>query len=73
MALVAGSTRPTKNELGKMVVRWCEDLRRTWREQKLNLFRKYDLWAFPDESGAPYSSVPLKLKADDTQIPLFEM
>ena len=73
MALVAGSTRPTKKELGKMVVRWCEDLRRTWREQKLNLFRKYDLWAFPDESGAPYSSVPLKLKADDTQIPLFEM
>ena len=62
MALVGSSSRATRQELGQMVVRWCRDP---------NLRRKFDLWAFPNEKGAPYSPVPLRLRASDNQPRLF--
>jgi len=62
MALVGSSSRATRQELGQMVVRWCRDP---------NLRRKFDLWAFPNEKGAPYSPVPLRLRASDNQPTLF--
>lgn len=71
MALVAGSSRPTKRELGAMVVRWCEDLVYPPQKQKLGLHRKFNLWAFPDHDGRPYSRVPLALPVDDAQGSLF--
>ena len=62
MALVGESNRATKRELGQMVVRWCQDP---------NLRRKFNLWAFPNEKGAPYSPVPLRLRASDNEPTLF--
>jgi len=70
MALVAGSTRPTKQELGQMVVRWCRDLAQPTWKQKLSLIRKFNLWAFPDKEGKPYNSVPLQLEPNDNQLTL---
>jgi hypothetical protein len=62
MALVAGSKQPTKRELGQMVVRWCEDLRRPPWQQTHKLQRKFNLWGFPDRDGRPYKSLPLALR-----------
>jgi len=70
MALVAGSTRPTKQGLGQMVVRWCRDLAQPTWKQKLSLIRKFNLWAFPDKEGKPYNSVPLQLEPNDNQLTL---
>lgn len=71
MALVAGSDQPAKRALGQMVVRWCQDLRRPLREQRYNLYHKFNIWAFPDNEGRPYNNVPLALPPDDVQLPLF--
>lgn len=71
IALVAGSLRTTKRELGTMVVRWCQDLLRPPWEQKFKLHRKFNLWAFPDEEGKPYDRVPLALQVDDEQMSMF--
>lgn len=71
MALVAGSCRPTKRELGQMVVRWCRDLQQPPWEQQFGLHRKFTLWAFPDQNGRPYNRVGLALSIDDGQRELF--
>lgn len=71
MALVAGSNRATKRELGQMVARWCGDLRRPLREQTYGLHRKFNLWAFPGGDGKPYNNVPLALPPNDGQMGLF--
>lgn len=71
MALVAGASRAVKRALGGFIVRWCRDVRRNPAEQRLGLHRKFSLWAFPDESGRPYASVPLALDVDDGQMALF--
>lgn len=71
MAIVAGSKKHTKRELGQMVVRWCEDLYLPPRQQTYKLLRKFSLWAFPDCDGRPYNRVPLALRADDRQGRLF--
>jgi hypothetical protein len=66
-ALVVGASRPTKRELGEMVVRWCEDLRRPPWQQEFKLHRKFNLWAFPDQNSKPCNRVPLALQVDDGQ------
>lgn len=71
MALVAGSSRPTKRELGEMIVRWYCDLQQPPWQQKLGLHRKFNLWAFPDHNGAPCDQVELALQDDDDQLTLF--
>lgn len=71
MALVAGSNKAAKRELGQMVARWCEDLRRPRWQQTYGLHRKFNLWAFPDRDGKPYNNVPLCLPADNAQMGLF--
>ena len=68
--VVAGSNRPTKRELGRFVLRWCENLRRLPRERVPNMHRKFNLWAFPDEKGVPYNKVPFKLAINDHQLKL---
>lgn len=71
-ALVAGSSWPTKRELGEFIVRWCKDLcHPPWR-QKLGLHRKFNFWAFPDHDGKPYNRVRLALQIDDGQAGVFE-
>ena len=71
MALVAGSSRPTKRELGEMIVRWYRDLRQPPWKQKFGLHRKFNLWGFPDENGRPYNKAELALNIDDGQLRLF--
>ncbi|WNC60568.1 hypothetical protein RHJ80_01030 [Thermosynechococcus sp. QS41] len=71
MALVAGSSRPTKRELGEMIVRWYRDLQQPPWQQKFGLHRKFNLWAFPDQNGSPYNKVKLALNIDDGQLSLF--
>lgn len=71
MALVAGSSRLTKRELGEMVVRWCRDLQQPPWKQQFDLHRKFNLWAFPDQQGRPYNRVELALNIDDGQTGLF--
>lgn len=70
-ALVAGSSRPTKRELGEMVVRWCRDLQQPLGKQQFRLHRKFNLWGFPDANGKPCSRVELALKLEDGGLTLF--
>ncbi len=69
-ALVAGSSRPAKRELGKMVVRWCKDLQQPPWKQQFGLHRRFNLWAFPDKDGRPYNPAALALRIDDQQLRL---
>ncbi|HWP36309.1 MAG TPA: hypothetical protein VNL18_02030 [Gemmatimonadales bacterium] len=71
MALVAGSSRPTKRELGEIVVRWCRDLQQPPWKQQFGLYRKFNLWGFPDQNGGPYNRVELSLRIEDGQLGLF--
>ena len=71
MALVAGSSKPTKRELGEMLVRWCQDLQRPPWQQQWGLHRKFSVWGFPDDQGRPYNRPPLALRLDDGQMSLF--
>ncbi len=72
MALVAGSKKPTKRELGQMVVQWCEDSGRPPWQRTYRLHRTFNLWDFPSHDGKPYNSVGLALPADDGQTDLFD-
>lgn len=67
MALVAGSRRATKRELGSYIVRWCEDLRKPPWQQSLGLHRKLNIWAFPDTDGKPYNNPSFALPLDSPQ------
>ena len=71
MALVAGSSQPTKRELGEVVARWCRDLRRPPWQQQFQLHRKFNLWGFPNKDGKPYDCLPLALEAGGSQESLF--
>ena len=51
MALVAKAQRRVKREIGEFVIRWCEDLRRPPWQQQLGLYRRFNVWAFPDKDG----------------------
>ena len=70
-AIVASAKRPTKRELGRLVLRWCENLHLPPWERKLDMHRKFDLWAFPNEKGAPYNRVSFGLPISDEQLKLF--
>lgn len=70
-ALVAGSKAKTKRSLGKFVVQWCQDLKNPPWQQQFGLYRRLNLWAFPDSNGRPYNNVPLSLHIDNGQPPLF--
>ncbi len=54
-AIVAGSSRRTKQDLGRMVVNWCQDLKKKPWEQEYGLHRRFSVWAFPDKEGKPYT------------------
>jgi hypothetical protein len=54
-----------------MVVRWCRDLQQPPRKQQFGLYRKFNLWGFPDKKGRPYSLVPLQLQVGMNHPTLF--
>ncbi len=70
-ALVASSSRPVKRELGKMVAQWYQDLQQPPRKQHFGLYRKFNLWGFPDRNGGPLERVELALRLDDNHLLLF--
>jgi hypothetical protein len=71
MAIVGGSKRIVKQELGDMIAQWLIDLRKKPWEQNFGMHRKFSLWAFPDANGRPYNNVPLALKINSGQLDLF--
>jgi len=70
-AIVAGSNHHTKRELGRFILRWWENLCRPREERAVDMQRKFNLWAFPNERGAPYTKIPFKLSISDEQLKLF--
>jgi len=70
-ALVASSSNSVKQELGKMVARWYQDLQQPSWKQCFGLHRRFDLWAFPDKEGKPYNRVALAIQTGDGQLSLF--
>ncbi len=72
MALVCGSKRETKIWFGQRVAIWQRDLMLPPWEQTLGLYRKFNLWAFPDADGKPYNNITLALKVNNEyQLSLF--
>ncbi|GBD26187.1 hypothetical protein HRbin30_01517 [bacterium HR30] len=69
-ALVGTSKRLVKQELGRMVVSWYQDLQRPPWEQRLKMHRRFNLWGFPDENGKPFNEFRMAL-LDDGQLFLF--
>ncbi|MEM0204045.1 MAG: hypothetical protein QXO16_08490 [Archaeoglobaceae archaeon] len=69
-ALVGNAQKKTKRELARYVVRWCKDLQKPLWEQTLDLHRKFNVWAFPDEEGKPYTNLEFALQCEDDQPPL---
>jgi len=71
MAIVGEASRPTKRELGSMIIKWCEDLQNPPWEQKYKLHRKFNLWAFPNHKGEPYNNISFSLKIYENQLKIF--
>jgi len=69
-AVVAGSQRETKRYLAETVARWCEDIQKVPRKQKLGMRRKFHVWGFPDDKGRPFNRVPCRIVEQD-QLSLF--
>lgn len=42
-------------ELAEMILRWHKDLRNLPWKQKYGLYRKFNIWLFPDEKGRPFN------------------
>jgi len=72
-AIVGEASRPTKRELGSMIVQWCKDLHNPPWEQEYKLHRKFNLWAFPNHKGEPYNNIPFSLKINDKQLKIFKI
>lgn len=70
-ALVANASRETKQELGRMVLRWCEDLKKSPGNQRYGFHRRLNIWGFPDADGKPYNQLPFALEANPGQLLLF--
>lgn len=60
-AIVGASRRETKRKLADIVINWHEDLQRPIEEQKLGLYKKFNLWAFPNQDGRPYTNIKFNL------------
>lgn len=61
-ALVGKAQKETKRKLARYIVRWCKDLKEPPWKQSLNLYRKFNVWAFPNEKGEPYNSLEFALQ-----------
>jgi len=62
-ALITASRRETKMELAEMVLRWQKDLRNLPWKQKYGLYRKFNIWLFPDEKGRPFNPTNYALES----------
>ena len=71
-AIVAGSSRPVKQELGRYALSWCQDLKKKPWQQQYRLHRKFNVWGFPDKEGKPYNDISFALKMNPNQLSLFD-
>lgn len=60
-ALMGMSKRPVKQELGRMVISWYQDLQNPSHKQRFNMRRKFNLWGFPDENGRAFNRFAMAL------------
>lgn len=70
-ALVGLSNRPVKQELGRMVVSWYQDLQKPPWQQQYKMHRKFNIWGFPDENGQPFNRFTMKLAQSSDQLSFF--
>ena len=71
-ALTACSKREVKQELGRMVVRWYDDLQNPPWKQQYKMFRKFNIWGFPDDKGKAFTNFSMGLTLNTGQLLLFE-
>lgn len=69
-ALSGISKRPVKQELGRMVLSWYQDLQKPPWKQEYKMHRKFNLWGFPNENGKPFSQFTMALSQSDQQLSL---
>ena len=69
-AVIAGARRETKRVLSQIVADWYQDVQRPPWEQKYGMYRKFNVWGFPDDQGRPFSHIPCKI-VQQTQMDLF--
>lgn len=69
-ALTGIAQRPTKRKLGQMVSQWYQDLQKPPWEQTYKMYRKLNLWGFPDNKGAPFNKFQFQL-INNGQLSLF--
>lgn len=70
-ALMGISKRPAKQELGRMIVSWYQDLQNPPWKQQYKMQRKFNLWGFPDENGKPFNCFQMALPRHSEQLELF--
>ncbi len=58
-ALTQTSTKETKQYIGKKIAQWFWEVKKPRREQTLDLFRRFDVWGFPDRKGKPFHNLPI--------------
>ncbi|MCS7177631.1 MAG: DUF3800 domain-containing protein [Candidatus Kapabacteria bacterium] len=64
-ALMGISNRPVKQELGRMVARWYQDLQEPLWQQAYGMHRKFNIWGFPDKHGRPFNQFRMVLPVHD--------
>lgn len=62
-ALMGISKRPVKQELGRMVVHWYQDLQKPRWQRQYNMNRKFSLWGFPDKNGKPFNQFSMAISS----------
>lgn len=70
-ALMGISNRPVKQELGRMVISWYQDLQNPPWKQNFNMHRKFNIWGFPDKNGKPFTQFSMALSKCPEQLSLF--
>ena len=61
-ALTGNVSNTVKRELAKKLLLWHNDLKNPLREQQYKLYRKLNIWLFPDKNGRPSNDIPFNIK-----------
>ena len=54
-AMLGASKRPVKRELARMVSSWYQDLQLSPWKQRYKMYRKFNVWGFPDDQGKAFN------------------
>ena len=61
------SNRPVKRELARMVSSWYYDLQLPYRKQQYKMYRKFNIWGFPDDHGRPFDRFSMKVSPNSPE------